>query len=151
MATFASAASPPAADDVDGWISYLVEGERPFGSDRVPFDEADARALATLVVERTRDLESMLTNHPIAPQGEPWRARLYGVTVPVAVIHGEDDPLFPVANAEALASELASATLHVVAGMGHEMPSRVRPTVAGLIVDAVRSGEAARRSAPSTR
>lgn len=148
MAAFASAAPAPAPDDVDGWVDYLVDGERPFASARVPFDAADARALATVVVERSRDLGAMVSNHPIAPQGDRWRDRLNRVTVPVSVVHGEDDPLFPLGNGEALASELRDATLHVVPGMGHELPARVRPAIARVIVATVRRGEDARTPAP---
>ncbi|QYG91457.1 alpha/beta fold hydrolase [Iamia sp. SCSIO 61187] len=143
MEAFAASAPPPPPGDAEAWVEYLVAGERPFGSDRSPFAADDARALAAVVVERTRDLEAMVTNHPIAPQGDRWRERLGEVTVPVAVVHGEDDPLFPLGNGEALARELATATLHAIPGMGHELPARVRPTVAAVIIDTVRRGEAA--------
>lgn len=149
LGAFSTTAPAPAAGDAEGWVEYLVEGERPFASERVPFDAADAQALATVVVERTRDLEAMLVNHPIAPQGDRWRDRLGSITVPAAVVHGEDDPLFPLGNGEALASELRDATLHVIPGMGHELPARVRSAVATLIVDTVRRGEIARRPAPT--
>lgn len=144
MASFAEPAPPtPAPGDVAGWTAHLVEGERPFASTTVPFDAADARALAAVVVDRTRDLDAMLLNHTIAPQGARWRQHLPSVAVPVTVVHGEDDPLFPIDNGEALAAELPHATLHRIAGMGHELPARVRPTVAALVVDTVRRGEEA--------
>lgn len=148
MATFDAAAPTPAPEDTEGWIEYLVDGERPFASSQMPFDAADARALAAIVVDRTSDLEAMVSNHPIAPQGDRWRDRLNTVTVPVAVVHGADDPLFPLGNGEALAAELRHATLHVIRGMGHELPARVRPAVSRVIVDIVRRGEDARTPAP---
>lgn len=144
MATFSEPAGPsPAPGDVAAWVDHLVAGERPFASATVPFDEGDARALATVVVERTRDLDAAMVNHTAAPQGDPWRSLLPSIAVPTTVIHGEDDPLFPVGNGEALAAEIPGATLHRIAGMGHELPARVRPTVAALVVDTVRRAEAA--------
>lgn len=143
MATFSEPAPPsPEPGDVEAWIDHLVAGERPFASATVPFDEVDVRALAAVVVERTRDLDAMLVNHTVAPQGDGWRHLLPTVSVPTTVVHGEDDPLFPVGNGVALAAEIPHATLHRVAGMGHELPARVRPTVAALVVETVRRSEA---------
>lgn len=141
LAAFTESAPSPAPDDKEAWIELLVDGERPFASPHREFDADDARALAAAVVERTRDLEAMITNHPIAPQGERWRERLGELTVPVTVVHGEDDPLFPLGNGEALAREIPGATLHVITGMGHELSARVRPTVAAMIIDAVRRAD----------
>lgn len=137
MASFTDPVPAPERHDVEGWIEYLAEAERPFASPRRAFDIDDARRLAALVVERTRDLDAMLSNHPIAPQGDRWRERLSEVRVPVTILHGEDDPLFPPGNGDALARELGPATLHVIPRMGHELPARVRPTVAAIIADAV--------------
>lgn len=38
------------------------------------------------------------------------------------MIHGQDDPLFPAAHGEALASQIPNARLIVVDGLGHELP-----------------------------
>ncbi|WP_179755178.1 alpha/beta fold hydrolase [Microlunatus parietis] len=148
LAAFAEALPAPDSADRDGWVRYLVDGERPFASTTARFDVEDARALAATVFERTADLEAMLTNHPVAPQGDRWRERLGEIDVPVAVVHGKDDPLFPPGNGEALARELPAARLHLVAGMGHELPRRVRPGVAAVIIDTVDRGEARRDPAP---
>ena len=141
METFVTPSPAPDPGDTHGWIEYLVDGERPFASSTRPFDVADARALATRVVERTTDLDAMLTNHPLAPQGAPWRGRLGEIAGPVTVIHGEDDPMFPLGNGEALARELPAAHLHVIPGMGHDLPAHARPTIAAIIIEAVSRGE----------
>lgn len=148
MAAFESPTPSPAPGDTEGWIQLLVDGERPFASAATPFDADDARALAAVVVDRTRDLDAMSSNHPVAPQGDRWRERLDEVDVPVAVVHGEDDPLFPLGNGEALARELRNARLHVIPRMGHELPARVRAAVANVIVDTVRRAEGLPLPAP---
>jgi pimeloyl-ACP methyl ester carboxylesterase len=43
--------------------------------------------------------------------------------VPALVIHGTDDPLFPLAHGEALAREIPGAELLVIDDLGHEFPS----------------------------
>jgi pimeloyl-ACP methyl ester carboxylesterase len=56
------------------------------------------------------------------------------IAAPTLVLHGTDDPLFPLAHGEALAREIRGARLLRVEGMGHEPPPR--PTW-DLVVPAV--------------
>lgn len=49
-------------------------------------------------------------------------ALLHRVRAPVHVIHGQADPLVPVAAAHDLARKLPGATLDLVDGMGHDLP-----------------------------
>jgi len=49
-------------------------------------------------------------------------AVLPGISVPTAVIVGEDDKVTPPAAAEAMACALPDATLHILAGAGHMTP-----------------------------
>jgi pimeloyl-ACP methyl ester carboxylesterase len=44
------------------------------------------------------------------------------IAAPTLVVHGSDDPLFPLPHGEALAREIPGATLLVIDGMGHEFP-----------------------------
>jgi pimeloyl-ACP methyl ester carboxylesterase len=46
------------------------------------------------------------------------------IRVPTLVLHGTDDPFFPLAHGRALAAEIAGAKLLPLAGMGHEVPPR---------------------------
>jgi pimeloyl-ACP methyl ester carboxylesterase len=50
---------------------------------------------------------------------------------PLLVVHGEDDPMVPVADAHDIASTARNASLELVAGAGHsfEDPSTLRPVV----------------------
>ncbi|MDR1889936.1 MAG: alpha/beta hydrolase [Zoogloeaceae bacterium] len=47
------------------------------------------------------------------------RAGLQGVSCPVVLVHGENDPLMPIAAARWLAESLPRATLHVIPGKAH--------------------------------
>ena len=109
---------PEAPDwsDRDAVIEYLVAVERPFSPH---FDEDAARAIATRVVDSGADVQAAL-EHFTLDMGEPWRARLGEVRVPVLVIHGSEDPVFPPAHGRALADEIPGATLLVLEGVGHE-------------------------------
>jgi pimeloyl-ACP methyl ester carboxylesterase len=47
------------------------------------------------------------------------------VRAPTLVIHGEDDPLIPVAAGRATAAAIDGSELVIVPGMGHDLPRGV--------------------------
>ncbi|MFG6467341.1 alpha/beta fold hydrolase [Roseateles sp. BYS87W] len=53
--------------------------------------------------------------------------RLPRITAPTLVIHGEADPLIPVAAAHDLARRIPGATLEVIPGWGHDLPEPLWP------------------------
>jgi pimeloyl-ACP methyl ester carboxylesterase len=60
-------------------------------------------------------------------------ARLAAVTAPTLVIHGEADPLVDPSGGRATAAAIPGARLHLVPGMGHDMPQELSdPFVAEL-------------------
>jgi pimeloyl-ACP methyl ester carboxylesterase len=62
------------------------------------------------------------------------RFRLDDIRAPTLVLHGDADPLFPLAHGEALAAEIPGATLVVLEGMGHEVPP---PRLWGVVAPAI--------------
>lgn len=68
------------------------------------------------------------------------RERLASLSVPALVIHGSDDPLFPVPHAESTATALLDAQIEIIDGLGHivsdvaadEIAARVAAFVSGL-------------------
>lgn len=132
---------PPEPDwsDRAAVIDYIVAGERPFLG-TVGHDEAELRATATRVLDRSVNPKSALSNHWIMIGGdddgsEPLRPRLGRITAPTLVIHGTADPLFPFPHGEALAAEIPGARLLPLDGVGHEVPPRPTwPTVLTALV-----------------
>ncbi len=59
--------------------------------------------------------------------------RLKQITAPTLVIHGDADPLVPLAAGQDTAAHIAGARLEVIAGMGHDMPPSVVPRITDLI------------------
>jgi pimeloyl-ACP methyl ester carboxylesterase len=102
----------------------VVAFARACASPSVPFDEGAAREVAAAAVDRSTDVEAMFTNHDLIDGPDPWRDRLGELAAPTLVIHGTDDPLFPLAHGEALAAEIPDAELLVLDGVGHEHPRR---------------------------
>lgn len=101
-------------------IDYMVEAQRPFSAGY--FDEEELRALAGRIFDRTIDIEASMKNHWILEGGEPVRHRFAEITAPTLVLHGTDDPLFPLGHGEALAREIPDAKLIPLPGVGHETP-----------------------------
>jgi pimeloyl-ACP methyl ester carboxylesterase len=119
---FAGGMPEPDWSDREAVVTYLTELERPF--QRGAFDESAQRVIAERTVARSRDVRAATTNPYLVDPGPPWRARLGEIRVPVLVVHGDDDPLFPLAHGEALAREIPGAHLLVVPGAGHGVPPR---------------------------
>ena len=65
-------------------------------------------------------LGANLTNHFMLEAGDPWRQRLGEVAAPALVVHGTEDPLFPIGHARALANEIPGAELLALEQTGHE-------------------------------
>jgi pimeloyl-ACP methyl ester carboxylesterase len=112
---------PPEPDwsDREAAIEYLVAAERPYVGSR-GLDEEGMRALIGRVYDRSPSMPSA-TNHFMVDGDEMPRARLGEIAVPALVVHGSDDPLFPLPHGEALAREIPAAQLLVVEGLGHEL------------------------------
>jgi pimeloyl-ACP methyl ester carboxylesterase len=123
MARFGAIATPDWSDR-DAVLEYIVASARACASPREPFDEAAARELAETVFERSVDIEASYANHHRIEGGDPWRHRLGELAAPTLVIHGTDDPVFPLGHGEALANEITGAELLVLDGVGHEHPRR---------------------------
>ena len=61
------------------------------------------------------------------------REMLRTITVPTLVIHGEDDPLVPIAGGRDTADNIPGARLMTIPGMGHDLPLALVDTLADAI------------------
>ncbi|WP_030157486.1 alpha/beta fold hydrolase [Streptomyces sp. NRRL S-244] len=104
--------------DADSVVEYQVACARVLAGGRRPFDEAAARGLVRRDVERAHDFAA-LRNHDALPEGELPSASLSSIAVPVLVIHGTADPMFPLSHGEALAQQIPGGRLLVLEDAGH--------------------------------
>lgn len=121
MEFFANEPAAPEWSDRAAVIDYLVEAERPFAAQSVPFDADGMRAMAGRVVDRTTDIAAQLTNPFLIDAGKPWRERLGQLSVPALVLHGTEDPMFPIGHGRALAAEIPGARFVPMERTGHEV------------------------------
>jgi pimeloyl-ACP methyl ester carboxylesterase len=108
-----------------------VEGERLY-SGSIPIDEDRIRQIATSALSRTSSPASA-NNHWMIADG-PGREDVTSIVAPTLVIHGSEDPMFPLPHGKHLAELIPGARLVVVPGMGHQFPP---PPSWPLIVDEI--------------
>lgn len=108
---------------------------RVFNGPVRPFDEPAARAMLELSLSRATDPAAAANHDRAADMDDPdLHGPLSSITAPTSIVHGDQDPVFPLAHGEALVAAIPGAVLHVVPGMGHVMTSPGLPEeVADLI------------------
>jgi pimeloyl-ACP methyl ester carboxylesterase len=117
----------------DPFIEHFTETWRVLNGDQMPMDEERVRRFAEQTFARgvhppgnVRQLAAILT--------APGRKHdLLSVTVPTLVVHGDADPLVPVACGVDTADSIPGAQAHIIPGMGHML----HPLVWKEIVDAL--------------
>jgi pimeloyl-ACP methyl ester carboxylesterase len=115
---------PPDWSDREAVIEYGVATAR-LGAGSGGFDEAANRELWGRALDRTANIESSFVNHDLIHGSEARpRPSVSEIRAPVLVIHGDDDPYFPLEHGEAMAREIPNAELLVLEGVGHELPRR---------------------------
>jgi pimeloyl-ACP methyl ester carboxylesterase len=107
----------------DAAADFLMESERLCAGSGAPFDGAAAKAVALRVLARTDSPASMF-NHGSVTTREDWTGRFREISCPVLVIHGDEDPILPVENGQAIADGIPGAQIEVLTGVGHELPLR---------------------------
>lgn len=132
--------------DRDAVLDYLVESGRQFAGSG-PFDEAEVREHTRRIFDRAvtgapagMDPRKVQLANQVASMfaaldsGDRWRERLGGITARTLVIHGAEDPFFPIGNGAALAREIPGAELLVLPRTGQELPRRVWDTVVTAVL-----------------
>ncbi|HYI36226.1 MAG TPA: alpha/beta hydrolase [Thermoleophilaceae bacterium] len=136
----------PDWSDRESVVETMVAGGRAFAGTG-GFDEQAARQHAEAVFDRTEaalpegvDIGASQRANQQGAQfaamksGGRWRGRLGKITAPTLVVHGEDDPFFPIGNGQALAAEIPGATLLALPGVGQELPRRAWDEFAGALL-----------------
>jgi pimeloyl-ACP methyl ester carboxylesterase len=133
----------PEGRDREALVRHSMQTWRLIGSPAYPLEEAELRTLVERQLDRAyypRGIARQTAAILAARQRRPLLRRL---SMPVQIIHGEADPLVPVAAAHDLARHIPGARLHLIPGMGHDIPPALLPRLSGLLLEHVRAVEAA--------
>ena len=103
------------------------------GTGGMPFDEARVRSREEQAFDRDADPDGAV-RQLAAVLSTPGRHRTLGsVRAPSAVVHGDSDPLVPLAHGRATARAIPNAELTVIRGMGHGLAEAAWPQLADAI------------------
>lgn len=134
----------PPARDREARIAQSVDGFRVISSPAYPFDEERELERCERAYDRAYHPAGVVRQIVAIVAAEDRTAALGGVVAPTLVIHGADDPLIQVSGGEATAAAVPGSTLLVLAGMGHDIPPALVPTIVDAVVaNAARAGDTA--------
>ena len=128
---------PTPTEDMEGFLAHAVVSARTIGSPGFPFDEATVRANSKRDAERSYYPVGFLRQYAAVMASPERRAKLAKVTAPTVVIHGEADPLVPVAGGRDTAETIPGAELRIIPGMGHDIPPALYDTIVEGVMSAV--------------
>ena len=123
----AMVARPAATSGEAGVVDHLIGIHRLIGSPAYPATDAYLRERLTMSTRRSWHPQGS-ARQLVAIAADGDRSPLLGrITAPTQVIHGQADPLVPVAAAHDLVAKIAGARLDVIEGMGHDFPVPLWP------------------------
>jgi pimeloyl-ACP methyl ester carboxylesterase len=137
----------PASDDPEAVVLHLQRLLGVIGSPGFPPDPQRLRERLLASVQRSwhpvgtaRQLLAVMADG----DRTPFLAR---ITMPTCVIHGEADPLIPVAAGHQLKWAIPDASADFIPGMGHDLPLALLPRLVADIVELAEAADAAQRKA----
>ena len=126
-------ANRPARGDKEALIAYSVNAARVIGSPGYPPDEERLQRRVRGDFERGWYPPGLARQMAAIVADGDRRPMLKDIKAPTLVIHGEDDPLVPLAGGRDTAAHIAGARLLTIPGMGHDLPLALVDTLADAI------------------
>ncbi|SDK22297.1 alpha/beta fold hydrolase [Nonomuraea jiangxiensis] len=131
-------ATPPA--DRESVLAQAVRTSSIIGSPGYELDRQQITMKAALAYDRCFDPAGTARQLAAIMASGDRTELLAGVSVPALVLHGEDDPLIPIAGGQATAAAIPGARLVTYPGMGHDLPMALWPQIAAEITKLTTEG-----------
>jgi pimeloyl-ACP methyl ester carboxylesterase len=135
---FIELVNPPPIER-EAYIENRVDLVRTISGSKYPIDEQRTRQH----FERSYDrgfYPPGIARHGVAGAVNTDRTQaLKSVTAPTLVIHGSEDPLFPVEQGKATADAIPGAELLIIDGMGHWFPMELWPLIVKVVTQHIRN------------
>jgi len=126
-------ANRPMSGDPEDLIAYSVGAARVIGSPGYPAEEDRLQRRVRSDFERGFYPQGVARQMAAIVADGDRRAMLKRVIAPTLVIHGEDDPLVPIAGGRDTVASIAGARLMTIPGMGHDLPLALVDTLTDAI------------------
>lgn len=124
----------PSRLDREGMIEHSMQTWRLIGSPGYRVEDAELRARIERAYDRGFHPRGLARQTVAVIAGRSRAPLLKLIKAPTLVIHGEDDPLVPVAGGHHLAKHIAGARLEIIKGMGHDLPPPLIPRLVKMIL-----------------
>ena len=128
--------APDPTKDLDGFLASAVAGAKVMAA-KYPVDEAKVRESSLNDFRRCYYPVGFQRQYAGVVASPDRRPKLKTITAPTVVIHGDADPLVPLAGGVDTAENIPGAELIVVPGVGHEMPAATLDVFVNGILSAV--------------
>jgi pimeloyl-ACP methyl ester carboxylesterase len=136
----------PAPRDADGFAEHAVALWRLLRGTDDAFEDELERKRALRMYARGVSPEAVRRQLIAVMKSRSWKSALSAVAAPTLVIHGERDPLIPVAAAKDIATTIPGAKLLLLPDVGHALPASSWPRVVDAIVAHAKAFDAAATS-----
>ena len=126
---------PDPATDYDAFVAGGMKNARTIGSPGYPWGEAELRTRVESEYRRAYNPPGVARQMAAIRGAGDRTESLKALSLPVVVLHGVDDPLVPPIGGKATAAAIPGAELHMIPGMGHDLP----PGLYDIFLDAILS------------
>lgn len=116
------------------WLEQQLAFFKRIASTHVPFDVEYYTALLKTSLVRSSSASGTLRQIAAMAVTGDLRGEIKQIKTPTLVIHGSDDPLFPVEAGQDIANVIPGAKLQLIEGMGHEIPPSLEEEVVSLLI-----------------
>lgn len=123
------------SDSFEGRVAAAVELRRALAGPGARFDEREAAQRAARQIDRAHNPTGTMRQAAAVLATRNRLADLPGLTRPVLLVHGENDPLVPFAAAQEAAQAIPGARFVGLPGLGHDLPAAVALQVLERIVE----------------
>ena len=131
----------PESMDEDVLVEHGVKVATAIGSPGYRSDPDKVRERSRALIKRSFYPQGMPRQFAAIIADGDRRERLQSVKAPTLVIHGEADPLVPLAGGEDTAAHIKGARLKTIPGMGHDLPLELVDEIAEAIAEHARAAE----------
>ncbi|OWV87747.1 acetyltransferase [Rhizobium sp. R635] len=121
--------------DLEAIADFLRRDSAMLAGTRHPHDAEAADALIARDMGRAASFVSATNHFMLLSEDSAATLHASRIDVPVLVIHGTSDPLFPIEHGEAFTRVTPTAQLHRIVGGGHEIHDRDIDEMVRVIAD----------------
>ncbi len=123
----------PESNDREARVKHGMKLRQTIGSPGYPMPHAELRAFVEKNVDRRYYPEGANRQYLSVIASGDRVELLKTIKVPTLVMHGEEDPLLPIAGGRDVASLVPGAEFQSYPGWGHDFPAKLIPTIADRI------------------